>query len=239
MAILNLIPQAVGGMVTMILNGLGALYGWFTETLPGLLSYFWENWSTMFWNAGSFLVNTFVSAITNIGSLFEGLWSWITGSGGAALSAVAENVTAALKKGIDEIAAVPSRNVGSMENSLKDTLGDVSKGFGDGMQSSIDEALAKLNEKSAVQLGGATGGDMSTVDGLAQTDTKQSKGNVAESLNRDSAETLRAIFNASGKNREEAALKESKKQTTAVERSAKFLEQLANRSGGGELEAFA
>ena len=239
MAILNLIPQAVGGMVTMILTGLGALYGWFTETLPGLLSYFWQNWSTMFWNAGKWLVNTFVSAITNIGSLFEGLWNWITGSGGDALAAVATNVTNALKKGIDEIAAVPSRNVGSMESSLKNTLADVSAGFGEGMQQDIAKALAALGDKKDVALSGATGADMTTIDGAtADTGQTRTRGNVAESLNRDSAETLRAIFNAQGNKQAEKQLKAQERSAKAAEEGTGYLRSLASRQPEAALEAF-
>jgi hypothetical protein len=239
-AILSLIPNAVGAMVTLLLNALGSLYGWFTETLPGLLQYFWENWSTMFWNAGKWLVETFVSAITNIGSLFEGLWSWITGSGGEALTAVANGVTDALKKGMDEISAVPGRNVGGLETSLKDTLGDVSKGFGDGMKASIDEAMAKLNEKSGkVELSGAEGGiDQGLQDDSATATKGANKGLVAATMERDSAETLRAIFNAQQNRQADKALKAQERSAKASEEGVGYLRTLASRQAEPALEAF-
>lgn len=233
LAILNVVGTAIVSSLSYIFDGLGSLVGFFYTTVPELLSYFWNNWSTVFANAGTFLWETMVSAVTKITDMISSLWEWIKTGGQSAMTSLAETsaaVAESVTSGLDKIAAGPSRSISDFERRMQDTMAEVSAGFGNGMGEAINAELAKLTPKQ-VDLLGNTGPDMSTPDMSPQTSSASS---APVTLRRDSAETLRAIFGA--QNRDKAP----EKQLAETKKTNQILSKLATKIGGPQvaLEAF-
>jgi len=211
----------------------------FTTKMPVYLNYLRDNWKNIFTDIGSLSTTIIRNMSSNIRATLDATWAWIKTGGLGTFKVAWTPLLDGFKETMTKLPNIPDRVLGDYELEVQSDIDRIAKNLKKGSDEAVAAALAAM-KKSQVELNGATGGDQSTMNDLAQPEsTGQNKGLVAPSLKFGEADTLRAIFNAQGSSLAEKQLKQGERQLKATERSESWLQQIASRTAGGELEAFA
>lgn len=115
--------------------------------LPGLLTYFIENWREIFTDAYNFVTTVFSNMYTNIKDFFTAVYDWL--SGGEA-DFKWTGLTEGFESSLKELPKIAEREIGPLEKGLRDRIGELGGSMADKFQSKFKENM------EAVGLGDTT-----------------------------------------------------------------------------------
>jgi len=220
----------------------GTLSNFFFSTMPILLGFLEQKWNNFWTDAAMNVGKVFENIYTNITNVMSNIWTFISSAGTAQLSGAWTPILSGFQKTVAELPNIPDRVISDYEVQLQADISTMQKTFVDGAGKAIADAIARSKVDELPELSGGTGLDTRIEnDGLA-SDAKQGKdhdkGLVAATLERDDAETLRAIFNAQNNKQAEKSLKAQERSAKATEELVGIMRPLASRQAEPALEAF-
>lgn len=111
----------------------------FTEVIPGMLSWAWNNWRDIFKTVGSFTAAVFTNMATNVGNFFKGIWSWMKGDG---FQFDWTPLTDGFAVAIKEMPKIAEREAGPLEQGLAQEADRL----GESLKTGLDEAFNKNDQ---------------------------------------------------------------------------------------------
>jgi len=212
----------------------GVVGHFFTGTLPALLSWFGENWHSVFFTAFDFVATGFINVGENIRNVWSAILDFITGSSDG-LNFTWTPLLDGFRNTISQLPDLPEREMGELERQLTvdserlgsqlaasfdDTVGERLRMLAEMQQ----QAVAAAPEVSAVATPGVSPLDMSGVPGAGATQQK----NLAGVAARGSSEAFKIIASSMQKSPQ---VKEQQKGNKLLQTIAKNTKPDANTEG--------
>ena len=209
----------------------------FTSSMPAYINWFSENWANMFMTAANF-VGTFATNITkNITDAWGAIWDYITGKSDS-LNFDWTPLTEGFRNEVAKLPDIPERAVTEIEVQMSADIAAMKEQFSKGADEAVAKALESMAPAAKVELKPTTAADTRIEEGDTADGKSKDKGMVATTLERDSAETLRAIFNAQSNKQAEKSLKAQERSAKATEELVGIMRPMASRQSEPALEAF-
>jgi len=204
----------------------------FTGVMPALFSWFGREWANLFTTAGSFVFNVFKNMGSNIMAAMTAIWDFISSGGTASLSIAWTPLTEGFKHTVSSLPDIPARAIGELEASLQQESTNLANALGSSLSAEIDANMQMLRDFQNQTVETPTVPAI-TADGDQTVDentTPAGTGNksIGESLDRGSAESLKAIFNATD-NKDKLQAEAARDAKAAAASMRKAAEALANR----------
>ena len=120
----------------------------FTTTLPAYLTYFADNFGSIFLNAFDYVSTIFINLGENIRSVMKEIWDFIASGGTDSMEIAWTPLTDGFVNTLKEMEDIPDRAIGPVEAALQaqvDTLGGTLK---TGMDALVQQRLAELDKFS-------------------------------------------------------------------------------------------
>lgn len=132
----------------------------FTEVIPSLLSWFWNNWRDIFTTMMDFTASVFVNMYSNVKNFFSAVWSFLSGDG---FSFEWTSLTSGFESSIKELPKIAEREIGGLEASLQNTT--------DGLRNQFANGLAEYMDGQKKTTEGIIGGAKDAAGAVAQAFT--------------------------------------------------------------------
>lgn len=117
----------------------------FTATLPAVLSYFSDNFGSVFLTAFDFVSTIFINLGQNIRNIMTAIWDFIASGGTAKLELAWTPLTDGFVSSLKSMKDVPARAIGPVEAALQSRVDGLGNTLKTGMQEVIQERLAALD----------------------------------------------------------------------------------------------
>lgn len=180
-------------------NGIGFF---FTDQMPAWLSWFGDNWKSVFFTAFDLVSTVFINMGTNIRNIMGEIWAFIASGGTAELQLAWKPLTDGFVNSLRELPDIPKRELSALETQMQADIDAKGSQLQTGLNTIVTERLQQLNdlqkpvaENLNTELDAPSGGG-----GGEQKASKAPK-SVVDSLNRGSEAALKAIFAARNKDR--------------------------------------
>lgn len=112
----------------------------FSDVIPGVLSWFADNWKDIFTTIWTFTKSVFLNLGKNIGAFASALWSFLKGDG---FNFEFTGLLDGFESTIKQLPQIADRELGPVEKSLKDQVDSLSGILGEGLAKSLDGQTAK------------------------------------------------------------------------------------------------
>jgi hypothetical protein len=153
----------VGVMLRIVTIGNQIQYV-FTEVAPALLSWFADNWQSIFKTLFDFTAAVFTNMGANVWNFFKAVGSWLAGDG---FSFEWTGLTEGFESSVKELPQIMERQTGPLEQALQDQQAGLEQQLGAGLA----DALAK-NQQAGKDAADTLAKAMQPGSGPGQTDIK-------------------------------------------------------------------
>jgi hypothetical protein len=215
-SIVPIVQFAGLSMTSIMVTAFNDIAYWVTDTMPAYLTWFGENWTSVFRDIGSGTATIFTNLAANIGNAMRAIWNFIKSGGTADLELAWTPLLTGFQATVAALPDVPERAMTALEQSLQEQTQAIGTQLADSFDALNMEAQATLTlappEMPAIdpnlQSGGTgTGSEDGPGGGNKRTNF------AVTGLERGSEAALNAIFNAQKDKTPEKALSEAKKHT--------------------------
>lgn len=200
----DLAQLAFTNMALFAVQSFGQISHFLTAVIPAHLTWFLENWTSIFQTAFNFTTTMFANLASNVMSAMSAIWDYIAGNS-KTLEFAWTPLTEGFKNAITELPDIPERAMSDLEKSLTADSEALGKNMNDAL---ANEFLQNMQKSQQIQLekmqAAMDTGDVGTMpDQQANTDTanttetdgtKQRQEQKIGVLQRGSADAFKAIF---------------------------------------------
>lgn len=174
----------------------GEISHFFTQGLPGYLSWFGDNWRDVFFTAFDFVSTGFINLGENIRNAWSAILDYITGDADS-LSLVWKPLTDGFVSTIKELPDIPERAISDLESQLVKETDNLGKNLGNSLSGTIEKNLKMLPEmQAALKMEAPTAAALEPVDVTAAGTDSKSQKTLAGAMERGSADAYSAIVQA-------------------------------------------
>lgn len=219
---------------------LGAVSLWndlhhlFTAQIPGVLTWFADNWQDIFFTAGDYALTVLINLGENIRSVWQGVLDFISGKGfNVDFTPLTEGFVSTVK----EMPQIADREIGALESELMASVdrlsGNLAEGLGQHLTARREELLGPAEEAGKALAGGFG-------DGLGDAVSK-GPGELAGvgALQRGSSEAFSAILGAMRGGTRDPAAESLKVQKEMLAEQKASNRELRKQSKGTTVELVA
>lgn len=236
--------QDVGLLVLMkiqlgFIAFVGEFQHFFTTSLPHYLTYFADNFGSIFLNAFDYVTTIFINLGQNIRSVMKEIWDFIASGGTDSMEIAWTPLTDGFVNTLKEMEDVPARAIGPVESALQQQVDSLGDGLKTGMDALVQKRLAQLDNfgqgTQAAVAGVTLTPETPPEDPAAGGGPGGSKG-AGGALKKGSAEAFSAIFAAmrgSQNGKEAQALKAQQAAAKAAAQTAVNTDKIATALQGG------
>lgn len=122
----------------------GVVTHFFSATLPGYLTWFGDNWQSVFFTAFDFVSTGFINLGKNIQNAWRSIMDYITGESDS-LAFTWTPLLDGFKNTISELPDIPDRAIGELEKSLQTDVDSLGGKLGESLTAAIGDNLASLD----------------------------------------------------------------------------------------------
>jgi hypothetical protein len=186
---------AVNSVLLGIVKMIGVTSHFFTQGLPGYLSWFGDNWRDVFYTAFDFVSTGILNLADNVSNAWNAIIAYITGDSDS-LALVWKPLTDGFVSTVKELPDIPERAISDLEQQLGKETANLGKNLGNSLTGTIEKNLAMLPKiQSALKMEAPTAAAVEPVDTGGAAGAQESK-TLAGAMNRGSAEAYSAIVHA-------------------------------------------
>lgn len=236
------------GAATFIFSNLGTIanYAWttmklgavmafndviyfFTDVIPAHLDWFSNNWRNMFRDMFVAYVTFFNNLHKNIWAAMTAIWDFIASGGTKKLEFAFVPMMDGFKKTIAELPTVPDRPLTQMEQQMAADLGTMGTELGNGLQQSMDAAVASIGAPTLPEIKDKSGAIVAdSADATAKaTDKKAAENKAVLARSSEGQSVFAQMQKALGK-----GTKEKQAQQAAID-TAKDIKDIARQVRNG------
>ncbi len=195
----NMVPafQFVGlSMTSIFVTAFNDVAYWLTDTMPAYLTWFGENWTSVFNDIASGTATIFTNLASNIGNAMTAIWDFIKSGGTADLELAWTPLLTGFESTVAALPDIPERALTALEESLQQQTQAIGTQMADSFDQMNMEAQAALTLDPPVmpeidpdlQSGGTNTGENDTGGGNKRSSF------VVSNLEKGSQAALDAIF---------------------------------------------
>ncbi len=213
---------------------LGSVIGhFFTQQIPGYLTFFAENWKAVFFTAFDLVTTIFINMGTNIRRIMGEIWEFIKSGGTSTFKVAWVPLTEGFHNSISKIPDIPPRIIGPLEAQLKKESQALGAALGSGMQQHVNKRLRDMDELKSKFAETARLGNQLAIPQDETEDETASDGAAGQgSKDRTfkavtGAEAFSQVVKAMMRGNEDPVVKVAKQQLAAQNKQADSTEEVA------------
>lgn len=174
----------------------GSISHFFSQVIPGYLSWFGNNWRDVFYTAFDFVSTGFINLGENIRNAWSAILAFITGDSDS-LALVWKPLTDGFVSTVKELPDIPERAISDIESQLVKETDNLGKNLGNSLTGTIEKNLAMLPKiQSALKMESPTAAALEPVDVTNTGAEQKSTKTLAGAMERGSADAYSAIVQA-------------------------------------------
>jgi tape measure domain-containing protein len=185
-------------MTSIMVTAFNDVAYWVTDTMPAYLTWFGENWISVFRDIGSGTATIFTNLTANIGNAMRAIWNFIKSGGTADLELAWTPLLTGFQATVAALPDVPERALTALEESLQQSTQQIGTELADSFDALNMEAQASLTltPPEMPEIDPSLSGAMNTGEGEDAAGRNQRTNFAVTGLERGSEAALNAIFNA-------------------------------------------
>jgi len=197
----------------------------FTVRIPAAISWFADNFVDIFKTIGSFVASFFKNMASNIFAIMSEVWEFIASGGTSSFDVAWTPLLEGFENSVKELPNIPDRAIGELERNLMQESENLAGALGNSLATEIDNNMQMLDDFQNQQVTTPEIPDITATNDQTEEEETETTGSksIGDALDRNSEETLKAIFSANNDD------KVAQAQLAAQQKMAKGIQDLADK----------
>ena len=203
----------------------------FTGVLPGLLSWFGDNWADVFFTAFDYVSTIFINLGQNIRNAMTAIWNFIASGGTKSLEIAWTPLTEGFHNSLKELPDIPARAIGPLEKALQEESDRLGSALTTGLEKEIESNLDMLDEFRKKQANATKPeiGPTALPDATVSENTAGKTFDAAGAIEKGSQEAFSVIFANMRRGEDNKALGYAQQTAKAAQQTARSNQQIADK----------